>query len=416
MREEKRRSSTKNKKKGRGGRARTPSLLPLTTTSPPPGKTTTTPPHTTNTHNPTQTALYSCAATTCAPGYAKTADAVPDCGGRCSADRDGDARSCTNPASASATIGCAACCAPQGCSDTTTCGFGYVNTGAAPSPAGGACTACDGARCLAAGAAACQECCAPAASLFPSCAESVPPSGAQALSPGDSAWAFQGGGPAFTRFKGKQTGLCFSINLRNDCQAAPGSPACCPPAASSPAKQPAFLQVKLPSPDAVAGVSPARAATLRLIDRCKLSYGLATATVNGVKRFPRAFNVSATAVASGGGAGEDPPGTASGLLFSVPLSFSASAQSVDFCLFTTNGAGGVDEQGERVACRWERICGLDDGSVPPGGDRSLGCQFRLIGSKRAASSPCCTAPLTLTAYDGSKESVPTLGRRLLSPF
>jgi hypothetical protein len=245
----------------------------------------------------------------------------------------------------------------------------------------------------------------------------VPPSGKQALGATDSSWSLRSSQP-FTRFKGALTGMCFSINLRNDCAGKGVLPelqqACC--LAQRP---PAFLQIKFPAPSAVSdALYPLRRATLgRLPDRCRLSYGLPTATINGVRRFPRALDVAES------GAGAELPGSAAGRVFSVPLSSairSQQQQSVEFCLFATSVRGVTDpETGAPLDCSWESLCGLEDGSVPgvegdapPLEDRSKGCQLRLIGrdgggggsGARGGSAPCCTVPTTVTAYDSSRES------------
>lgn len=344
---------------------------------------------------------YSCADALCAPGHSKKSGFVPQCTRCASAGED----TCSNTA---ASVGCQECCEALSCSQTTVCAFGYVNTGESPSPALGGCG--DGTPCRAGGAAAC---CAPAKSVFPTCETSVPPAGKQALATNDASWAFRSTGSGFTRFKGKLTGMCFSINLRNDCSAGDASLAssCCTQ------RNPTFFQVKLAHPDALTGITGAesRLATLKLLDRCRLSYGLATATINGIKRFPRVVDVAATEAA---------PGNKASRVYNLPLSLSSSAQSVEFCLFT-NSAQSVDpETNNTVNCSWENICGLLPGDLsvpspsdPSDKDRSLGCQFRLIGrADTRVSAPCCTAPMTLTTYDGTHESsaasVPTGRRRL----
>jgi hypothetical protein len=334
---------------------------------------------------------YSCADAVCAPGHSKKSGFVDTCT-RCASTGE---NTCSNTA---ASVGCDECCEALSCSQTTVCAFGYVNTGESPSPALGG---CDGTTCRTGGAAAC---CAPAKSVFPTCATSVPTTGLQGDATNDVSWAFRSTG-GFTRFKGKMTGMCFSINLRNDCSGGASAlqSACC-----LPRKNPAFLQFKAPHPDALAGIAgtESRLATLKLLDRCRLSYGLATATINGIKRFPRVVDVAAAEAA---------PGNKASRVYNLPLSLSSSAQSVEFCLFT-NSAQSVDpETNNAVNCSWENICGLlsPDTSVPAPGaadkDRSLGCQFRLIGrADTRVSAPCCTAPMTLTTYDGTHESAATL--------
>lgn len=204
------------------------------------------------------------------------------------------------------------------------------------------------------------------------------------------------------RFTGAQTGMCLSINLRNACAGQGQSSACC-----LPSKPPAFLQLKLPM--TISESFAVRKSTLNRLDRCRLAYGIATATTNGLKGFPRALEVAGSQAL---------PGTAPSRVFNLPLpSISTAASSVDFCLFT-NAAIDPDTQ---LDCTWESICGLKDGSVPdvatdtpPLEDRSLGCEVRLIGGgSRRASLPCCSVPMGITGFDGSRESLKTApaGRR-----
>lgn len=328
----------------------------------------------------TTTAAYKCSGTMCSAELTNIGGYVDTC----------EVCSGTNgcAVASSAPSGCANCCQAPTCSTSTTCAFGYRNTGAA-TPTGNGCTACADLTCLFGG---CAECCEPVQSVFPTCAASVGPLAYQALRANDSSWAFRSKGVPFVRFTGVQTGMCFSINLRNTCAGQGPTSACC-----LPSKPPAFLQLKLPT--TVSDSFAVRKSTLNRLDRCRLAYGLATATTNGLKGFPRALEVAGSRAL---------PGTAPSRVFNLPLpTISSAASSIDFCLFTN----AVIDPNTQLNCSWESICGLKDGSVPsatttPFQDRSIGCEVRLIGGgSRRASLPCCSVPMGITAFDGSREAV-----------
>jgi hypothetical protein len=222
---------------------------------------------------------------------------------------------------------------------------------------------------------------------FPACNDTVSnggagPTGVQAPDEGDTNWSILSDS-AFARTLGKYTGMCFSITRNNECQFGYAGVAstCCT------TKAPAFLQFKIGNAAGVAiSADPLRHATLDGLSKCKLAYGTDIANSRGLKRISALTDVEAT-----GGLAQ---------YYNVPLVFKKGQSQATVCIYSLDAPST-----KTIDCAWQNLCGFTGASVPDDTlGYALGCEARLVGRVKAASSACCAPTYSVTGFDPTIQS------------
>lgn len=195
----------------------------------------------------------------------------------------------------------------------------------------------------------------------------------QASTLDETSWGVQDGA-GFTRTVGRFTGMCFTVLIdNNECT---GDDKCCT------TKAPAYVQFKLPT---------AKASGLN--SKCKLSYGNAVTTVNGVKRITKwSADIGSTNAIK---------------MVNLPISFRKGAKTATVCLYSTYAYGPTFD------CSFENMCGFGTtrttspvaATVPSDdGSYAAGCEFRVVGRRSAASSACCAPTFSVESFDSTNEN------------
>lgn len=231
-----------------------------------------------------------------------------------------------------------------------------------------------------------EECCKRDSTMksFPVCKDASSGGGTatQAASVDEVSWLVQDGN-GFVRSVGKYRGICFTV-LVNDFECNPNgldsaTTTCCSK------KRPVYLQFKLPTSTVTSISGTGGTSTGK---KCKLSYGTAVVTSNGLKRISK-WSIPATGVTDTS-------------FVNVPLTWKRNAKATTVCLYSDYTA---DD-----SCQFEEICGLnradtDALAVPDAsGSYQNGCEMRIVGRATAASSACCTPTFAVDAFDSNAEN------------